>query len=138
MSIRSQWLAGPAWATCALAACLLSPLAMAAAPGTVAKTNTDLQAQYKADVAFCNSGQSNEDKPTCLREAGAALEEARRNRLGNGNQAFDKNEVARCQALPAAERDDCMLQMSGKDTITKGSVGAGGVLRETTITIPGK
>src|SRR3546814_13124526 len=74
---------------------------------------------------------------TCLREAGAARDESRRHRLINGNESYQQNQTSRCQALPVAERGDCMLQMSGQDTKVEGSVGAGGVLRETTITIPG-
>src|SRR5690606_25129896 len=88
-----------------LAAILLSSSALAATP---AKTNTEIDARYQADVALCNSGQGNQDKADCMREAGAARDEARRNRLNNSNQAYDQNEVARCQALPTAERDECM------------------------------
>ncbi|WP_353149773.1 hypothetical protein [Pollutimonas bauzanensis] len=135
MSIRPPLFSVTAWSTGTLAAILLSSVALAATP---AKTNSEIEARYQSDVALCNSGQSNQDKADCMREAGAARDEARRNRLNNSNQAYDKNEVARCQALPTAERDECMLQMSGSNTTTQGSVGAGGVLRETTITTPGK
>jgi hypothetical protein len=120
-----------------LTALLVAPAAMAAGASGPAPSSSDIEARYQADIARCNAGQTNQDKPTCLREAGAAREEARRNRLPSANQAYDQNEIQRCQALPAAERDDCMLQMSGQNTVTKGSVGAGGVLRETTITTPG-
>ncbi len=121
-----------------LAALALGASALAAAPAMAASSasDSDIQAQYRQDVARCKAGQTNQDQATCLREAGAALEEARRNRLNNHGGSFEQNQVARCQSLPAAERDDCMLQMSGKDTTVQGSVGAGGVLRETTITIP--
>lgn len=123
---------------CALGACLAAPLAMAAGSGAALNTN-DIEARYKADIERCKAGQTNQDKPTCIREAGAAREEANRNRLSNnGNpQTYDMNEKARCQALPTAERNDCMLQMSGQNTSTQGSVGGGGVLRETTITTTG-
>ncbi|SHI01868.1 hypothetical protein [Pollutimonas bauzanensis] len=136
MHTRSITLSRQLLAACALGACLAAPLAMAAGPGA-SPGNADIEARYKTDIARCNAGQTNQDKATCLREAGAARDESRRNRLSNGNQAYDKNEVARCQALPAAKRDDCMLQMSGQNTRTQGSVGGGGVLRETTITTPG-
>ncbi|HEY9573258.1 MAG TPA: hypothetical protein VIR76_09060 [Pusillimonas sp.] len=118
-----------------LGICLLAPLAMA--QGSGAKTSSDIEARYKLDVERCNTGQTNQDKATCLREAGAARDESRRHRLINGNESYQQNQTSRCQALPVAERGDCMLQMSGQDTKVEGSVGAGGVLRETTITIPG-
>jgi hypothetical protein len=100
-------------------------------------TNADIEARYRLDVERCNTGQTNQDKATCLREAGAARDEARRNRLTNANESYQQNETARCQALPADQREDCMLQMSGQNTTTQGSVGAGGILRETTIEVPG-
>lgn len=125
-------------AACALGACLVAPLAMAAGSSAAAVSSTDIETRYKADIARCNAGQTNQDKPTCIREAGAAREEANRNRLDNSNpQAENANKKARCNALPATERDDCMLQMSGNNTATQGSVGGGGVLRETTITTTG-
>lgn len=137
MGTPFQLLYRPTWAACALAASLAAPLAMAAGSGA-ASNNTDIEARYKSDVMLCNSGQSAQDKQTCLREAGAAREEAQRNRLSNGNQAVKDNEVARCQALPTDQRDNCLLQMSGQDTTTQGSVNAGGILRETTIPVPAK
>lgn len=124
----------------ALGAWLAAPLAFAAAPGPSDATaaapmsSADIEARYQADVERCQAGLTNQDKPTCLQEAGAARDEAKRNRLGDGNQAFDANTIARCEALPLSERDECMLQMSGVGTATKGSVGGGGVLRQTEIT----
>jgi hypothetical protein len=123
--------------TYALGACLAAPLAFAAGSGATSMSSEEIQARYLADVERCQAGQTNQDKPTCLQEAGAARDEAKRNRLGNGNQAFDANAMARCEALPLSEREECMLQMSGVGTATKGSVGGGGVLRETEITVPG-
>lgn len=117
----------------ALGACLTAPMAMAA--GTSA--STEIEARYRLDVERCSTGQTNQDKATCLQEAGAARDEAKRARLTDHNAAFDQNQKARCDALPMAERDACMLQMSGQNTTTQGSIGGGGVLRETTITIPG-
>jgi len=108
-----------------------------AAGAAGAATNTDIETRYRIDVERCNTGQTNQDKATCLREAGAARDEARRSRLTNANESYRQNETARCQALPVEQRDECMLQMSGQNTTTQGSVGAGGVLRETTIEVPG-
>ncbi len=137
MHTRSTILSSRLLAACALGACLISPLAIAASPGP-AMSATDIEARYKTDVARCNAGQTNQDKATCLREAGAAREEANRNRLNNGNpQVYDANQKARCDALPVEQRDECMLQMSGVGTTTQGSIGGGGVLRETTITTTG-
>ena len=118
----------------ALGACMVSPVAFGATGAGASAA--DIGARYKADVERCNSGQTSQDRATCIREAGAALEEARRNRLVERNVDFDKVKMARCEALPPVERDECMIQMSGQNTVVKGSVEGGGVLRETTIVVP--
>jgi len=121
-------------AICALGAGLLSGGAFAANGSTA-----DIEAQYRQDIERCNTGQTNQDVATCKREAGAALQEARRQRLlTHQEQSIDSNTTARCQALPTNLRDDCMLQMSqSANTTIQGSVGGGGILRTTEITIPG-
>src|SRR5690554_4542672 len=42
------------------------------------------RAAYKEQRAACESGNTHQDRATCLREAGAALEEARRGQLSRG------------------------------------------------------
>jgi|SRR5690625_2980496 len=101
-------------------------------------TAAEAQQRYQADVERCRSGQTSQDQQTCLREAGAALEEARRNRLVRGTGSFDENQRARCDRLSGSERDDCMQLMGDPNAVTYGSVEGGGVIRETTITIPGE
>jgi len=109
-----------------------------AANGTQAGASSSQspEARYKSDVARCRSGDTNQDLKTCMREAGAALNEARHHRLMNQDTNYDQNATDRCNALPANERQDCITQMSGGDTTIQGSVESGGILRETTITIP--
>lgn len=105
----------------------------AAAPAWSA-SGTD--AQYREDVARCKSGASGQDQAACLREAGASLVERRRNGLTAPADA-QSNAMARCNALPADQRQDCMAQMSGQgSTSVQGSVTGGGVLRETVIPVP--
>lgn len=120
-------------ASITLGAGAFTSFAMAASNGA---SNHDIEMRYKADVAACNSGQSGQDKATCLQEAGAALAAARKNKLTDNNQLEINNKTARCNALPADQRDDCLMQMSGTNTTSTGSVTGGGILRETTITIP--
>jgi hypothetical protein len=44
------------------------------------------QQQYKQDQAYCRSGQSQQDRATCMKEAAAAYAEASRGTLeGNGS-----------------------------------------------------
>lgn len=118
----------------ALSALLFSPAALAAGTAKPA-ANADAQAQYQKDVARCKSGDTNQDRATCMREAGAALNEARHNRLVEPGAAYAPDATKRCKALPAAQQQDCLTQMSGQNTTTQGSVGSGGILRETVIPV---
>lgn len=121
-------------AICALSAGLFSAGAFAANG-----SSADIEAKYRHDIERCNAGQTNQDLATCKREAGAALQEARRQRLlTHQEQSLQSNSTARCQSLPADMRGDCMTQMSqGANTTIQGSVEGGGILRTTEITIPG-
>ena len=114
----------------AAGAVLLAGIA-AAAGGNPA----DAQARYKQDRAACNSGQPYQDRAACLREAGAALQESRRGRLGDNQGAYKKNRLIRCDPLPADDREDCVRRMRGEGTAS-GSVESGGIYRELRTTSP--
>lgn len=95
-----------------------------------------IQSQYEQDVAKCKSGNTNQDRATCMREAGAARDEANRQNLKEGSTGqHQQNMVDRCNRLPAASRQDCLTQMSSPSNV-RGSVQGGGVLRETVIPVP--
>ena len=121
-------------AICALGACLFSAGAFAANGSTA-----DFEAKYRQDMERCRTGQTNQDMATCKREAGAALQESRRQRLVTQNeQAIQANATNRCERLPADMRESCIKQMSeGSNTTIQGSVAGGGILRTTEISIPG-
>ncbi len=99
----------------------------------------DAQAKYTADVEKCNTGQTGQDKQTCLKEAGAALQQANAGVLTQGQtssiNALKANEVARCQQLPETDRRACIARANGAGT-QQGSVSGGGIIRETVETIP--
>jgi hypothetical protein len=111
----------------ACAALLLATVAAQAAPASEA------QLRYRQERAACMSGASNQDRATCLREAGAALQEAGRGGLSSGDLAA--NRTQRCAALPAPDREDCAMRMDGHGSTT-GSVMQGGVLRELERPVP--
>lgn len=122
----------PATFVLAIAAAGFAPLAANAQSTSMA----DLQAQYKQDLQRCESLTDPEAKRTCRREAGAALQEARRNRLATPQADTAANAAARCQRLPADQRADCERLMTDSSAVQHGSVSGGGVLRELTITVP--
>ncbi len=107
---------------------LLSPAAQAASPA---------QTQYQRDVQHCNTTPGI-DKKACLKEAGAAAQAARDNGLAAPSaQTEAQNRVQRCDNLTGDQRADCMRLMDDKSQVTEqGSVQSGGILRQTTITIP--
>ncbi|ASC68994.1 hypothetical protein B9P52_26010 [Achromobacter denitrificans] len=94
------------------------------------------QSQYQQDVAACKSGATGQDPAACMREAGAARQEAGRQNLKEGStDQYQQNMIDRCNRLPAASRQDCVTQMTSPTNV-RGSVQGGGVLRETVIQVP--
>ena len=96
---------------------------------------SEIQARYQQDRAACMSGQSHQDRATCLREAGAALQAAKRGRSGDGQGQYEQNRLIRCERLPAGDREDCVRRMRGEGTVS-GSVESGGIYRELRTTVP--
>ena len=103
--------------------------ATAVAAADRGKQLSSAQSIYQQDRAACMSGQTNQDRATCLREVGAALQEARRGGLDDRQGEYERNRLLRCDSQPAEDRQDCVRRMSGEGT-TSGSVAGGGILRE--------
>jgi len=85
--------------------------------------------RYQAERGECLGGPGQQDRATCLREAAAARDAARRGQLDNGPADYQRNAIARCQPLPAEQRADCVDRMQGRGS-TSGSVEEGGIYRE--------
>lgn len=129
MNITRRQLSRPMWALLLLGAAIGSTSALAAGK-TGATGTTDAAARYEQERAVCTSGQSNQDRATCLREAGAAFAEAKRGGLDDGGAAaYERNARERCNKLAEADRAACMARMQGQGTAS-GSVAAGGIYRE--------
>lgn len=109
----------------------LAMLAAALACGAVlaAPATPDARARYEQERAVCLSGQSNQDRATCLREAGAAYADASKRGSNESAAQYQKNSTKRCDPLPDADRRDCMARMQGQGS-TSGSVATGGISRE--------
>ncbi|RZI77847.1 MAG: hypothetical protein EOP80_03235 [Variovorax sp.] len=92
-------------------------------------------ARMQAERATCDGVQ--QDKAACLREAGAARQEA--GRAGLTSAGTGASATARCDMQPAADRADCEARLRGAPgttTTTSGSVMGGGILRETVTPLP--
>jgi hypothetical protein len=121
-----------AFATTALLAlaclCAAPVQAQTAPPGSAARA--------QQERATCDGVQ--QDKAACLREAGAARQEAGRNGLtGSSAVGYDANALARCKQQPAADQAECEARVrGGAGASTEGSVMGGGVIRETVTPVP--
>ena len=92
------------------------------------------QKLYQRDRAACLDGRTNQDRNTCLREAGAAFQESKRGRLGDNEADFERNRLLRCDQQPAEDRPACLRRMNGEG-FTSGSVEGGGIYRELTVPV---
>jgi hypothetical protein len=97
---------------------------------------------YQKERADCDAGRTAEDRATCLREAGAAAAERKRNTLDNAG-SLHQNAIDRCNLVAPKDKSDCLARIEGaaqpnQKTTTSGSVAGGGVLRETTTTTTGE
>ena len=118
-----------------LSVCAAAAMAVAETPAA------DIQLRYQQERARCLAGSSNQDRATCLKEAGAARDEARKGQLNDGDAKYRSNATARCKVLTGDEARDCLARMKGKGgsatngrtttNTTSGSAQSGGILRET-------
>jgi len=87
--------------------------------------------RHRQERAVCLAGRSAQDRATCLKEADAALAEARRGGLDSGEtaQRLQANALRRCASVAAADRADCEQLARGGGT-RSGSVAEGAVLKQ--------
>lgn len=128
---------------CAIAAAIAvgSFVTLAAVPGFAADAKSEAASSYAKERADCEAGRTSQDRATCLKEAGAAQAEKKRNRLDNTGSAR-QNAIERCNVQTGKDKTDCLARIEGptasnQQTITSGSVTGGGVLRETRTTTVG-
>ena len=93
------------------------------------------QNSYQEERAACTQLTDADARKTCLREAGAARVEAKRGGLVEQDAEYQKNLTARCNYLPAGDREDCERRMRGEGT-TSGSIAGGGIYRELRTIVP--
>ncbi len=130
---RNPFSSMPKYFNCKAAGLLLVLFVSSASLAAMAASNLrEANARYQAERAACINGQSNQDRATCLKEAGAALQESRRGHLSDDPTADRQNALLRCNALPVDDRDACQRRIEGEGT-TDGSVLQGGLLRELTV-----
>ncbi|MDR7268302.1 hypothetical protein J2X20_000931 [Pelomonas saccharophila] len=112
-----------------LAAALLALGGVAQAAPKAAKNVDPLRLQYERERANCMTGQTNQPRDVCLKEAGAAYAQARQGKLispGDRPDQWANNALKRCQAQPVEDREMCERRV--REGIVTGSVEGGGQL----------
>ena len=124
---------------CKFALTLLGSVVISGAALAVTSTAPgDAQARYRQEMALCNSGQSNQPRDVCRTEARNALAEAKRGGLTDAAQEqYTRNAVKRCTEFQGDDRTACEARILNPSRVD-GSVGGGGLLRETIVVVPGK
>ena len=119
---------------CTTALALLGSLAPAGAAGPPKLSAAETT--YQQERGRCLRNESGQDRATCLKEAGAAYQEARRDGLRKApGTDLARNATQRCQAQPSADRDACVQRVLGVGS-THGSVTGGGLIRQTETPAP--
>jgi hypothetical protein len=116
------------------AAALLAVGAATAQVATFPGANgIDNSGSYRSEVNACLSGQTQQSREDCLKEARNAAGDKNRGRLEN----YDEMAAARCDVHAAAEdRAACRARMMGRGEVD-GSVAGGGLIREVeTVVVP--
>ena len=126
----STWRSGAALALACLALQAGAAQPTPPSPGGSAGSAAAANAVYQRERAACASDATPQGRVTCLKEAGAAHAEAKRQLLGNGEgaQALQQNAERRCDQVATADRDHCLRKVRGEGTAS-GSVDGGGVLK---------
>lgn len=117
------------------AAALLA-VGAATAQVTTMDTNIDASGSYRSEMQACMSGQTQQDRATCMEEARNAAAEKRRGQLETYG-ANQSNAVARCEVHQTGEdRAACRARVLGMGDV-QGSVAGGGLLYEAeTVVLP--
>ena len=117
---------------------LTATLAMTAATAQIASGTTGIDATGNAqsEANACNTGMTQQDRETCLREVRNANAEKRAGKLDNAGGQFGANAMQRCDVLIGQDKIACEARISGAGN-TQGSVAGGGVIREIeTVVLP--
>lgn len=96
----------------------------------------DSSGSFQAEVNACNTGKTQQDRATCLREARNAAAEKNRGRLETYGM-HEEHATARCDMhMTAEDRAACQARVLGMGSV-EGSVAGGGLLREVeTVVLP--
>lgn len=115
----------------------LCALASVTAQVAVAEESIDASGNYQSETRACQSGRTQQDRATCMKEARNALADKSRGRMNEADSDWASNATARCTPLDGQEAAACRARVMGLGRAS-GSVSGGGMLREVeTVIAPG-
>jgi hypothetical protein len=117
-------------------AALLAVGAATAQVATTGATGIDATGSYQSEVQACMSGQTQQSREDCLKEARNARADKQRGVLDNSGAPV-ANAMGRCDVHPSGEdQAACRARVMGMGS-ADGSVAGGGVIREVeTVVLP--
>jgi hypothetical protein len=117
-------------------AALLAVGAATAQVATAGSTGIDATGSYQSEVQACMSGQTQQDRTDCLKEARNANADKKRGVLDTQG-SLEANAMTRCSAFTSGEdKAACQARVMGMGS-AEGSVAGGGVVREVeTVVLP--
>ncbi|MCD6077213.1 MAG: hypothetical protein K0R89_1151 [Ramlibacter sp.] len=117
-------------------AALLAVGAATAQVATTGATGIDATGSYQSEVQACMSGQTQQSREDCLKEARNARADKQRGVLDNSGAAVT-NAMGRCDVHSSGEdQAACRARVMGMGS-AEGSVAGGGVIREVeTVVLP--
>jgi len=119
-----------------LAATAAAAQVAGAAPGT---SGIDDSGNFRSEVQACKSGETQQDRSTCLQEARNAQAARKQGALVHPHEDYQANALARCDVFKGEDKAACEARVMGYGSAS-GSVAGGGVLRqvETVVVPPGQ
>lgn len=111
---------------------------VAAATAQVASPNTtglDSSGNPRSEAAACSSGTTQQDRQACMLEVRNANAEKRAGQLGAGGN-FVANAMRRCEVFKEADALAACRARVESEAALQGSVGSGGVIRQTETVVP--
>jgi hypothetical protein len=138
LSTPSSVVVGRRLRAIAVGAAMLTAAA-AWAQSDAAGARSSIESTYQRDRAACMASDSQHERTSCLREAGAVRAQALSGvaRGGESKEELMRNALERCKRQPADQQAICERMVRGEGSTT-GSVESGGMIRELTIMEPVK
>lgn len=98
-------------------------------------TGIDATGNAQSETVACNTGNTQQDRETCLNEVKNANAARNAGKVDNAGGQFEVNALSRCEVFSGNEKVTCIARMKSNGQAA-GSVGGGGIIREIQTVVP--